>query len=65
MKNMKKSRLMPDSYAEEIAEGVLNLMLSDDLFSVFVDDGGESCSVIWSCASVELLEARVQEVLDA
>jgi len=56
---------MPDSYAEEIAEGVLNLMLSDDLFSVFVDDGGESCSVIWSCASVELLEARVQEVLDA
>jgi len=54
---------MPDSYAEEIAEGVLDLLLESDLFSVFINEDG-SCNIIWSAATAEQMSARIQEVLD-
>lgn len=55
---------MVDSYAEEIARGVFELLRSDHLFSVY-QVNEDDCMIVWTSSAEELIAARIQEGLDA
>ena len=54
---------MANQLAHDIAIGVVDYLTSNRLFSVYqVSD--EDCIIAWSSATEELIEARIQEVID-
>ena len=54
---------MANQLAQDIAIGVVDYLTSNRLFSAYqVSD--EDCIIAWSSATEELIEARVQEVID-
>ena len=54
---------MANQLAQDIAIGVVDYLTSNRLFSAYqVSD--EDCIIVWSSAIEELIEARVQEVIN-
>ena len=53
---------MSKSCAGRIAGAVLELLLSDNLFSVYNAGNGE-CHIVWSSATKEMIAARIHEGL--
>ena len=56
--------MINDSYCEEIAEGVLDLLMTNGIFSVYRTDSPDDCIIVWSSSANELIAARIQEVMD-
>jgi len=54
---------MPIS-AEEIAKGVFDMLTSNRLFCVY-QVTEDDCIIVWSSATLEILEARIREGIDA
>jgi len=54
--------IMPSS-AEQIAKGVFDMLISNRLFCVY-QVTEDDCLIVWSSATLELLEARIQEGID-
>ena len=54
---------MDEPLAERIACGVFDMLTSNPLFRAY-RAGDDDCIIIWSLMTVELLEARIQEVMD-
>ena len=54
---------MPNPIAQDIAIGVVDFLTSNRLFCVYrVSD--EDCIIVWLSSTEELIEARIQEVID-
>ena len=54
---------MAETLAQDIAVGVIDFMTSNRVFSVY-QVTEDDCIIVWPSATEELIEARVQAVID-